>query len=249
MRRPTRHVARVNKFFVAALPSRFPFLPPQALSQFGASLHKTRPQAHTQQQEQEQQQQQQEQQQEEEAVQQLERLLRGCALASAAEEAGAGESGSWARILRVADPAALPLCFVGDDGGGEGQWQSFVPPAEARSRWMALGEKEGGGGAAAVGQQGDGGGASDEESGSSCSSSSSSSSGDGGDGSSFFSSNSSSSSTSSLLPPPLPLLLHRQEQHVPLPHYIMDLASIVAALALDVREGHAVADFCAAPGA
>jgi 16S rRNA C967 or C1407 C5-methylase (RsmB/RsmF family) len=33
-----------------------------------------------------------------------------------------------------------------------------------------------------------------------------------------------------------------------LPYYLMDLASILAALALDVREGQAVADFCAAPG-
>lgn len=36
--------------------------------------------------------------------------------------------------------------------------------------------------------------------------------------------------------------------HVPLPYYIMDLASVLAALALDAREGQAVADFCAAPG-
>lgn len=182
LRQPTRHVARVNKFFVE-----------EVVGQGG-----------------------------QQQVEELERIMRACALADGGEVAKAGQGkGLWARILRVAD-SSLPLCFLGDGGGDGGQLQpqqpqqSFVPPTEARARWLGDGlEAE-----------------SEEEEGS------------GGDDDTDDDNDASSSSSSTSAPPPP----QRQHSRRPLPYYIMDLASVLAALALDVREGHKVADFCAAPG-
>ena len=155
----------------------------------------------------------------------LERTMRRLArvgTAATAALASAQEEEGTLRLLAVPGQPRLPLCLVGH----EDEPNCFAQPATARA-WLA-------GTVVEEGQEEEG----DEDGRSRYGSDGS----DGSDGGTSGEEEEKEEQATSRPP--------HQQQPPPglLPYYLMDLASILAALALDVQEGHVVADICAAPG-